>query len=180
MTLFTNHLPKVGTNDKGTWDRLTVVPFPARFRGEKGEVKNYAEYLYEHCGGAILLWMIQGATKFIEANYFIEKPQIVKDAIEEYRQENDWLNNFVTECCEDQPGERVPASEMYNTYKTYCESVNEYVRHVSDFKSAMVAAGYEWKRVSAGKFYIGLTLKNGGFVRHPGLTPFDVKTEIAS
>ena len=180
VTLFTNHLPKVGTNDKGTWDRLVVIPFPARLRGAGGEIKNYAEYLYEHCGGAILLWMIQGARKFIESNYFIEKPQIVKDAIEEYRQENDWLNNFVTECCEEVPGEKVKAGDMYEAYKAHCESINEYVRHIGDFKAAMIAAGFNWKKTNKGAFYFGLKLRNNGFVPFRGRSPFDdPKTELA-
>lgn len=33
VVLYTNHLPKVGTTDKGTWDRLVTIPFNANFRG---------------------------------------------------------------------------------------------------------------------------------------------------
>ncbi|MBO4886466.1 MAG: amidohydrolase family protein, partial [Clostridia bacterium] len=79
--LYTNHLPKVGTNDKGTWDRLVVVPFLANFRGMKGEVKNYADHLFEHCGGAVLTWIIEGARRFITDDYNIVLPDCVKKAI---------------------------------------------------------------------------------------------------
>lgn len=44
IVFYTNHLPKFGTTDKGTWDRLVVVPFNVSFRGEKGEIKNYADH----------------------------------------------------------------------------------------------------------------------------------------
>lgn len=40
--LYTNHLPKVGANDPGTWRRLLVIPFNAVIEG-KGDVKNYAD-----------------------------------------------------------------------------------------------------------------------------------------
>ena len=157
--LYTNHLPKVGTNDSGTWDRLVVVPFLAKFRGMSGEIKNYADYLFEHCGGAILLWMIQGAKKFIDANYIIEQPKIVKDAIEAYRQDNDWLNNFLAECCDIDSGYTERAGDLFDAYKTYCANMNEYVRHVSDLKSALLAAGYKWKKDKTGAHYYGLRLK---------------------
>ncbi len=165
--LYTNHLPKVGTNDKGTWDRLVVVPFLANLRGVKGEIKNYADYLFQHCGGAILLWMIQGAKKFIEANYIIEMPQIVKDAIEAYRQENDWLNNFITECCETDGSYSERAGDLFDAYKTYCANLNEYVRHISDFKSALTAAGYKWRKDKTGAHYYGLRLN----AEHAPITP---------
>jgi P4 family phage/plasmid primase-like protien len=158
--LYTNHLPKVGTNDKGTWDRLVVVPFLAKLRGEKGEVKNYADYLFHECGGAILSWMIEGARRFIDAHYIIEQPKIVKDAIESYRQENDWLNNFIVECCEVDESYTEKAGDLFNGYRTYCANMNEYLRQISDFKSAMVAAGYLWKRDKTGAHYFGLRLKS--------------------
>jgi len=157
--LYTNHLPKVGTNDKGTWDRLVVVPFLAKLRGEEGEIKNYADYLFHACGGAILSWMIEGAKRFIAANYIIEQPQIVKDAIERYRQENDWLNNFIAECCEVGEGYTERAGDLFDAYRTYCSNLNEYVRHISDFKAAMVAGGYNWRRDKTGAHYSGLHLK---------------------
>ncbi len=158
--LYTNHLPKVGTNDKGTWDRLVVVPFTGRFRGMQGEIKNYADYLFQHCGGAILLWMIQGAKKFIDAEYMIEQPESVKVAIEAYRQENDWMNNFISECCEIDESYSERAGNLYEAYKTHCAGLNEYVRHVSDFKAAMQAAGYPWRKTKTGAHYYGLQLQS--------------------
>ena len=159
--LYTNHLPKVGTSDKGTWDRLVVVPFLANLRGVKGEIKNYADYLFRHCGGAILQWMIEGAKRFIDANYIIEQPKIVRDAIENYRQENDWLNNFLSECCDIDDSYSERAGNMYDAYRTHCANLNEYVRHVSDFKAALLGAGYRWHKDKTGACYCGLHLKEG-------------------
>lgn len=156
--LYTNHLPKVGTSDKGTWDRLVVVPFLAKLRGMKGEVKNYADYLFHECGGAILQWMIEGAKRFIDADYIIEQPQIVKDAIEKYRQENDWLGNFITDCCDVDDSYKERAGNMYEAYIGYCTGMKEYVRHISDFKAALVAAGFTWRKDKTGAHYYGLRL----------------------
>ena len=100
VILYTNHLPKIGTNDKGTWDRIVAVPFKANFRGMKGEIKNYADHLFEHCGGAVLSWIIEGAKRFIANDYNLIQPPCVAGAIHEYRANNDWLDNFLADCCD--------------------------------------------------------------------------------
>lgn len=53
LVFYTNHLPKVGAIDKDTWRRLIVIPFDAKIEGS-ADIKNYADYLYENAGGAIL------------------------------------------------------------------------------------------------------------------------------
>ena len=35
LVLYTNHLPKVGASDDGTWRRLIVIPFHAKIQGSK-------------------------------------------------------------------------------------------------------------------------------------------------
>ena len=39
IVLYTNHLPRVGASDEGTWRRLIVMPFTTQFTGQS-EVKN--------------------------------------------------------------------------------------------------------------------------------------------
>ena len=71
--LYTNHLPKVGANDDGTWRRLIVIPFNAKITG-KSDIKNYTDYLVKNAGGAILTWIIEGAQKVIAAGYKLKQP----------------------------------------------------------------------------------------------------------
>ena len=58
LVLYTNHLPKVGAIDEGTWRRLIVIPFKAKIDGND-DIKNYTDYLIENAGGAILTWIIE-------------------------------------------------------------------------------------------------------------------------
>lgn len=88
LVLYTNHLPRVGSLDKGTWRRLIVIPFNAVIDGSS-DIKNYADYLYEKAGGAILSWIIEGARKVIACGYRIEPPTKVADAIRNYRESSD-------------------------------------------------------------------------------------------
>ena len=44
LVLYTNHLPKVGAIDAGTWRRLIVIPFNAKIEGSS-DIKNYLCFL---------------------------------------------------------------------------------------------------------------------------------------
>ena len=64
------------------------------------DIKNYADYLYKKCGGAILSWIIEGARRVIAKDYRIAQPRVVVEAIRRYKENNDWLAQFLEECCE--------------------------------------------------------------------------------
>jgi P4 family phage/plasmid primase-like protien len=96
--MYTNFLPKIGSRDAGTKRRLCVVPFTAKFEG-KGDVKNYGDYLFEHAGGAIMKWVIEGAKKVIDAKYHIEPPECVRRATQDYIDAFDWLTKFLEARC---------------------------------------------------------------------------------
>jgi P4 family phage/plasmid primase-like protien len=157
--LYTNHLPKVGASDSGTWSRIVVVPFTSKIRGTKGEVKNYADFLFSRCGGAVLTWVIAGAKKIISQDFKIEQPECVRAAIEKYRGENDWLRNFVSDKCQTDRAYSCGAGELYGIYRTYCEQIGDYTRSAADFKAAMLAAGYENRKTKHGAVYYGVTVK---------------------
>lgn len=154
--LYTNHLPKVGTNDKGTWDRLVVVPFNASFRGQRGEIFNYGDYLVEHAGGAILEWIIAGARKFIAANFHIEQPECVKEAIMEYRVQNDWFHNFINDRCEIGDNYTIGSQAIYLNYRSYCEEIGDFKRSSAEFKNEMIKNGYKWHKTKTGAVYYGI------------------------
>lgn len=158
LVLYTNHLPKVGAIDKGTWRRLIVIPFDAKIEGS-ADIKNYADYLFEKAGGAILTWVIEGARKVIADNYKIDPPQKVRDAIEHYKESNDWLSYFLSERCELDPAFVAKSSEVYNEYRIFCTQVGEFTRSTTDFYTALETVGFERYRDRKGRYIKGLRLK---------------------
>lgn len=163
IVLYTNHLPRVGASDEGTWRRLIVIPFTAQFTG-KSEVKNYTDYLVEKAGPAILKWIIEGAQRVIDKEYHLEPPKCVRDAIEKYRGQNDWLHHFLDDCCELAPGFQEKSGELYGAYRAYCQQMNEYTRSTSDFYAALESAGFARRRTKVGRFVTGLQLKVNDFL----------------
>lgn len=162
VVLYTNHLPKVGTRDSGTWSRLVVVPFMAKFRGESGEIKDYASVLFEQCGGAVLSWIVQGAQRVVLQGFQIKQPQCVIDAIAEYRGNNDWLQHFLDIRCVMGPGCTARGGDLYQDYRTHCMMIGEtYIRSSVDFSRALQDAGISSRKTKTGKIYSGLRLKTG-------------------
>lgn len=159
LVLYTNHLPKVGANDDGTWRRLIVIPFNAKIRG-KSDIKNFSDYLYEKAGGAILSWIIEGAKKAIENGFKLTVPQVVTDAVNRYRDNNDWLSSFMEECCEVDPAYTQKSGEFYQEYRAFCQRNGEYTRSTTDFYTGLEIAGFEKKKTKAGVLLMGIRLKS--------------------
>lgn len=159
LVLYTNHLPRVGANDDGTWRRLIVIPFNAKISG-KSDIKNYADYLVEQAGGAVLQWIIDGAVKVIKNDFHIKPPKVVTDAINKYRENNDWLSSFIEECCEVDPSYTQKSGEFYQEYRSYCARTGEYTRSTTDFYTGLEIAGFEKKKTKVGAVIKGIRLKS--------------------
>ena len=114
----------------------------------------------DNAGGAVLSWLIEGAKKVIEANYQINRPQCVLDAIGAYREGNDWLGNFINECCEADKSYQAKSGDLYNRYREYCNENGEYTRSTSDFYAALEQAGFKKTRTHSARYIMGLQLKN--------------------
>jgi putative DNA primase/helicase len=158
LVLYTNHLPKVGANDPGTWRRLVVVPFNATIEGNK-DILNYSQHLIETCGGAVLAWIIEGAKNIIKKNFKLTQPACVVKAIDAYREDNDWLGHFLEERCEVGKDLLQKSGELYTAYRSYCGIKGEYTRSTSDFYAALDLAGFNKKRTKKGRFVRGLKLR---------------------
>lgn len=159
LVLYTNHLPRVGANDDGTWRRLIVIPFNAKIRG-KSDIKNYADYLVRNAGGAILAWIIDGAQKAIHNNFKLAVPQVVQEAIAQYRDNNDWLSIFLEDCCEIDRTFTQKSGDLYQEYRAYCQRNGEYARSTTDFYTGLENAGFTRKKTNKGAVVSGLRLKS--------------------
>jgi len=153
--LYTNHLPKIGSNDRGTWRRLVVAPFNAEIKNPKTD---YAERLFEKAGGAVMAWIIDGARLFIENGYKLPDCEVVDGAIEKYKEENDWLGAFLNECCVVGDAEKCAGGALYKAYRAWAVETGEYARRNRDFAEALRVAGFAWRKTMNGAEWSGLSL----------------------
>lgn len=159
LVLYTNHLPRVGAIDQGTWRRLIVIPFNAKIEG-KADIKNYSDFLFKMAGGAVLQWIIEGAKRVIAGDYKIVQPRVVQAAIQKYKENNDWLSHFLDDCCEIDPSYEAKSGEVYNTYRSYCNQMGEYARSTTDFYTAIEAADFTRHKTKKGMLIRGFRLKS--------------------
>lgn len=157
LIMYTNHLPKVGAIDAGTWRRLQVIPFEAVISGQ-ADIKNFGDYLVEHAGGAMLSWIIAGAQRVIANDYHVVLPSVVVQATEQYRAEQNWLDHFIEDCCDVDPAFTEQSGRLYTEYRSYCANMGEYARSTADFYSALDSAGYVRKKTRTGSVISGLQL----------------------
>lgn len=166
LVLYTNHLPRVGANDAGTWRRLIVIPFDAKIEGSS-DMKNYADHLFNEAGPYILSWIVEGAMKAIRKNFHLSPPECVRKAIDTYRENNDWMANFLEDCCEIDPDYDQKSGDFYQEYRNYCARNGEYTRSTTDFYAAVELAGFTRKKTKSGSFIYGVRVKDEDFLNQP-------------
>jgi phage/plasmid-associated DNA primase len=82
----------------------------------------------------------------------------VQQATAQYREEEDWIGNFLQECCEIGVDFEEKGGTLYDEYSAWCDRNNEYKRRNRDFAAALLAIGIERRRTIAGTIWQGLKL----------------------
>ena len=121
-------------------------------------MQNYGEVLAREAGGAILSWAVEGAVNFVRNGFKLDIPDAVAEATEEYRQREDWLNNFIDERCVRDVVSRIGARNLYTEYKAWAADLGDYVRRENDFSAAMLSAGFKKVKINGKPTYCGLRL----------------------
>lgn len=124
--LYTNHLPKVGSNDKGTWRRILVAPFNTEIKNPKTD---YVDELLKKAGGAILQWMIEGTALYIKNGYKFPSCMVVEQAKNAYREDNDCLNHFINDFCVEGANEKEMSRVLYQSYRQWASLSGDYIRN---------------------------------------------------
>ena len=113
----------------------------------------------KNAGEYVLQWGIEGAQKVIANNFILSLPACVQAAIGEYRSGNDWLANFLDECCEVDKTFQEKSGLVYQEYREMCHRNGEWARSTTDFYTALENAGFERRKIRGGRVVCGLKLK---------------------
>jgi putative DNA primase/helicase len=134
----TNHLPKIDDTTVSIWRRIYVIPFDAKFEQETRE-KGYEEKLLPESSG-ILNWMIRGCLEWQQSE--LMPPKIIHDKTQQYRQEEDLVENFIQDKCVMGPDEWVAFSDLYRVYASWCETEGEAPQNATELGRALSEKGY--------------------------------------
>jgi len=118
LFLAANHRPEIRGTDYAIWRRIHLVPFTVTIPEDERDPK-LGEKLRAELPG-ILNWAIAGCLAWQRNGLGV--PQAVKDATEEYRQEQDVLADFLDEHCVIDPQAYAVAGPLHKLYTTWCEN----------------------------------------------------------
>ena len=105
-------------------------------------------------------WIVDGAMMFLRNGGRLQVPEAVAEETEGYRESEDWLQNFLDECCALDSSARMPSRTLYTAYKDYAISSGEYCRRERDFVAAMEAKGFRRIKPRNIKTWLGVSLVN--------------------
>ncbi len=85
---------------------------------------------------------------------------MVKNAIENYREKNDWFHHFLEDCCETGDNLEESSSELYNRYKEYTRETNEFTRSTTDFYDALEKNNFKRVIRKNKRFFRGIKVRS--------------------
>jgi len=123
LWLFGNYLPEVTGTDWGFWRRIRVIPFmttiPEQSRRPMREV--LGDFSREAEG--ILAWAVIGARKWYETG--LPTTGAVDDATSTYKTDQDIVQQFIDECCEQHPSFSDMKSSLFQQFILWSQENND-------------------------------------------------------
>ena len=126
LWMFGNHKPRITGTDEGIWRRIKLIPFEYKIPDEEFKDQSVIFKEFEQEFPGILNWAIEGYRKYQDEG--VEKPEVVLDAIKEYRSDSDTLGRFMEECCTTSDSS-ISTKDLFKAYESWCLSNSEYKQH---------------------------------------------------
>ncbi len=169
LWLVANDAPRATDTDDALWRRIVVVPFGHTIPVEERDPKVKASLCDPNLAGpAILAWMVQGCRRWQQEG--LRVPKTVKEATEQYREDQDPLEEFLEEDCIFDELAYVAVTELRNAYVEWAK--HQGVQHplvLREFNKRFARKGCvrKTKKVKessygsaiAKKCWVGVTLK---------------------
>ena len=136
--MYGNHKPEIRGTDDALWSRVKLVPFEVSFADRVDPT--LPDKLRAELSG-ILNWAIQGCLAWQQEG--LKPPERVQTATQKYREEQDTIGRFISECC--QTGEEYmtcKASILYAAYERWANDNNHEDLNQKRFGSYLTAHGY--------------------------------------
>jgi putative DNA primase/helicase len=148
----TNYEPRVKGTDKGVWRRIVKIPVPTDFTGR--EDKDLRQKLLAELP-QILGWLFKGYMLYEKEG--LQKPEVIRKSIEEYKEEMDLVQQWINEYCETKPSYFEKANVLYDNFRAFCQRRDQRTNQTVFGRNL----GKKFKKYNSGSgiVYIGLRLK---------------------
>lgn len=160
VLLLTNFKPRANAEDEAFWTRLVLLPFTLRFVAnpqapdERPRDTQLLDKLREQTSG-ILAWLVRGCLQWQRSG--LQVPEAIRASTAGYRSEEDTIGHFLEQCCHISPAATAPASELYKSYRDWCEESGLQALNQMNF-GKRIARRFERVRGRAAFVYVGIGL----------------------
>jgi P4 family phage/plasmid primase-like protien len=151
LVLSTNNRPRFSDRSGGLWRRMVLLPLRVTIP-KPDRVKNMDKPWWWVESGelpGIFNWAVEGLRHLQQHGDFVE-PSLCRDALEEYRTENNPARAFLEETCQADPEGVVRSEDLYRTYRDWCTANGYYPLGSRAFGKEVVRVFRDVKRVQRG------------------------------
>jgi putative DNA primase/helicase len=149
-----NHLPIIRGTDRGIWRRIQLIPFTQNFDGR--EDKTLRDKLMAELPG-ILGWALEGLRQWHARG--LDAPQVVQQAVANYRAESDQIGRWITEQCVVAPQASMPSGAGYKSYHDWCEASGEHAESQNKWGRVLTDKGFDRADVRNVRVWLGIGLR---------------------
>lgn len=150
-----NHKPSLRTVDEGMRRRLLLVPFTVQIPPDERDPQLADKLKAEW--PAILRWMIDGCLEWVSDG--LNVPDIVRNASDEYFNEQDTLGLFLETWAIRDVNAFTPTTALFKVWKLFCEQGNHYVGTERAFSDDLADHGFERVRTNRVRGFNGIALR---------------------
>lgn len=154
-----NHKPKVNDNSYAFWRRVLLIPFNKQFKDNIRDNKLKEKLLNELPG--ILNWAVKGCFNWQKSGLNISEN--VRNATNDYQNENDYLKQFLNDCTVENENSNVESQVLHKAYLNWAKRNNEPELTSTMFGRKLKEIGIEKAKDNKTRriIYNGLEIING-------------------
>lgn len=150
-----NHKPEIHGTDEGIWRRIRLIPFAVTIpEGERDP--DLGDKMLDELPG-VLAWAVRGCLDWQAGG--LKVPDVVDDAVREYRSEMDVVGQFIADRCTIRQHAQVTAKALYSAYRHWTDGAGELAVSQMRFGNAMSERGFRKNRTRSGVVYLGVELR---------------------
>lgn len=118
-----NTRPVIQGRDIGIWRRFVPIPCRAHIPKEEQD-RGLRRKLLEEAPG-ILAWAVRGAVRWHDEGGLLPFPEVIEDAVKDYKDSSDTFGRFFAEVCQEDPDAMTPAGEILKAYNHWAKESGE-------------------------------------------------------
>ena len=159
LVLMSNHRPTIRGQDHGIWRRIVLIDFPVQIPVERRRPDHelLSELRAELPG--IFNWALEGYRQWKRNG--LQAPRLILESIQEYKLENDILQQFFDERLQPDPEGRLGSAFLYQQFNTW-QKINgfDYQLNSTTFGIKMKEHGIKQEHTMKGNVWVGYVFKN--------------------